>query len=73
MVVSNHTDLRGLVEAYGIPFYHIAVTRERQEQAEAAQLQLVDGKVDLIVLARYMRILSPAAERRRPEAWRTVS
>lgn len=60
MVVSNHTDLRGLVEAYGIPFHHIAVTRERQEQAETAQLQLVEGKVDLIVMARYMQILSPS-------------
>lgn len=60
MVVSNHTDLRGLVEGYGIPFYYIAVTRERQAQAEAAQLNLVDGKVDAIVLARYMRILSPS-------------
>ncbi|MDD5559110.1 formyltetrahydrofolate deformylase [Candidatus Methylomirabilis sp.] len=60
MVVSNHTDLRGLVEAYGIPFHHIEVTRERYDQAEAAQLQLVEGKVDLIVMARYMQILSPA-------------
>ncbi|MCZ7626540.1 MAG: formyltetrahydrofolate deformylase [Candidatus Methylomirabilota bacterium] len=59
MVVSNHTDLRGLVEGYGIPFHHIAVTRERQKQAEAAQIQLVESKVDLIVMARYMRILSP--------------
>ena len=60
MVVSNHTDLRGLVEAYGIPFHHIPVTLERHDQAEAAQLTLVEGKVDLIVLARYMRILSPS-------------
>jgi formyltetrahydrofolate deformylase len=60
MVVSNHTDLRGLVEAYGIPFHHTAVTRERQDQAEAVQLQLVEGKVDLIVMARYMQILSPS-------------
>jgi len=60
MVVSNHPDLRGLVEAYGIPFHHIQVTRERQEQAESAQLQLVESTVDLIVMARYMRILSPS-------------
>ncbi|HWQ69532.1 MAG TPA: formyltetrahydrofolate deformylase [Patescibacteria group bacterium] len=66
MVVSNHTDLRRLVEAYGIPFHHIAVTRERQEQAETAQLQLIEGKVDLIVMARYMRILSSAFIRRFP-------
>ncbi|MGB4780713.1 formyltetrahydrofolate deformylase [Candidatus Methylomirabilis sp.] len=66
MVVSNHTDLRGLVEAYGIPFHHIPVTRERHDQAEAAQLQLVEGKVDVIVMARYMRILSPSFIRRFP-------
>ncbi|CBE69659.1 MAG: formyltetrahydrofolate deformylase [Candidatus Methylomirabilis oxygeniifera] len=66
MVVSNHANLRGLVEAYGIPFYHIAVTQERQEQAEASQLQLVEGKVDLIVMARYMRVLSSAFIRRFP-------
>ncbi len=60
MVVSNHTDLRGLVEAYGIPFHHIPVTREGQDQAEAAELQLVEGKVDVIVMARYMQILSPS-------------
>ncbi|WP_337287626.1 formyltetrahydrofolate deformylase, partial [Candidatus Methylomirabilis sp.] len=66
MVVSNHPDLRGLVEAYGIPFYHIAVTRERQEQTETAQLQLIEGKVDLIVMARYMRVLSSAFIRRFP-------
>lgn len=59
IVVSNHPDLRGLVEAYGIPFHHIPVTRETQDQAEAAQLTLVEDTVDLIVLARYMRILSP--------------
>jgi len=66
MVVSNHTNLRRLVESYGIPFHHIPVTRDRLDQAEATQLQLVDGKVDLIVLARYMRILSPAFVRRFP-------
>ena len=60
MVVSNHPDLRGLVEAYDIPFHHIPVTRETHEHAEAAQRQLVEGKIDVIVLARYMRILSPS-------------
>jgi formyltetrahydrofolate deformylase len=60
MVVSNHPELCGLAGTYGIPFYHIAVTRESQDQAEAEQLQLVEGKVDLIVMARYMRILSPS-------------
>lgn len=66
MVVSNHPDLRGLVESYDIPFYHIPVTREQRAQVEAAQLGLVEGKVDLIVMARYMRILSPSFVSRFP-------
>jgi len=47
------------VESYGIPFYHIPVTKERKEEAEAAQLKLLEGQVDLVVLARYMQILTP--------------
>ncbi|HEY8345846.1 MAG TPA: formyltetrahydrofolate deformylase [Symbiobacteriaceae bacterium] len=59
MVVSNHEILRDTVESYGIPFYHIPVTKERKEEAEAAQLKLLEGQVDLVVLARYMQILTP--------------
>lgn len=60
MVISNHPDLREAVEPYGIPFYHIPVTRDTKQEAEAQQLALTEGKVDLIVLARYMQIVSPA-------------
>lgn len=59
MVVSNHPDLRARVEAYGIPFYHTPLTRETRLAAEAQQLELLAGRVDLVVLARYMQILSP--------------
>nr|WP_239565451.1 formyltetrahydrofolate deformylase [Brevibacillus fulvus] len=59
MVISNHTDLQELVEPFQIPFYHVPVSKERKEQAEAEQLALTSGKVDVIVLARYMQILSP--------------
>lgn len=59
MVISNHDDLRPEVERFGIPWHHIPVTPETKEEAEAKALELLDGKVDLIVLARYMQILSP--------------
>lgn len=58
-VIGNHPDLRSRVEPYGIPFHHIPVARERKAEAEAAQLALTAGQVDLVVLARYMQIVSP--------------
>ncbi|SMF24274.1 formyltetrahydrofolate deformylase [Paenibacillus barengoltzii] len=60
MVVSNHPDMKEYVESFGIPYYHIPVTPETKHEAEQKQLEIVGGKVDLIVLARYMQILSPA-------------
>lgn len=57
-VVSNWDDLRELVEAQGLPYHCVPVTPETRESAELQQLDLVEG-CDLIVLARYMQILSP--------------
>ncbi|MES4901290.1 MULTISPECIES: formyltetrahydrofolate deformylase [unclassified Streptomyces] len=58
-VVSNHTDFAELVGSYGIPFRHIPVTKETKAQAEAELLELVEAeKVELVVLARYMQVLS---------------
>jgi formyltetrahydrofolate deformylase len=57
-VISNHEDLRGEVEAVGLPFHHVPISRETREEAERSALELI-GKVDLLVLARYMQILSP--------------
>jgi formyltetrahydrofolate deformylase len=69
-VVSNHESLRGLAQSYDIPFHHLplppgsdAATRRTQEQAVQALAEA--GQVDLVVLARYMQILSPAL----CEAW----
>jgi formyltetrahydrofolate deformylase len=59
MVVSNHNDMRETVESFDIPYYHIPVTADTKQEAEAKQLELVDGKVDAIILARYMQIVSP--------------
>jgi formyltetrahydrofolate deformylase len=59
MVVSNHDDMRALVESFGIPYHHIPVTPETKAEAERKQLELTAGKIDLVVLARYMQIISP--------------
>ncbi|MFI0895859.1 formyltetrahydrofolate deformylase [Streptomyces sp. NPDC020983] len=58
-VVSNHTDFRELAGSYGVPFHHIPVTRETKAEAEARVLELVRAEgVELVVLARYMQVLS---------------
>ena len=58
-VVGNHDDLRPLAEFYGVPFHHISVTKDTRAAAEAELRQLVeDTGTELIVLARYMQILS---------------
>jgi formyltetrahydrofolate deformylase len=57
-VISNHEDLRDEVEAVGLPFHHVPVSRVTKDEAERRALELI-GDVDLLVLARYMRILSP--------------
>lgn len=58
-VVSNHPDHRELVEWHHIPFFRIPVTKETKPEAEAKLLELVDRfEIDLVVLARYMQVLS---------------
>ena len=58
MVISNHPDLLDDVRQFGIPFFHVPVEKGRTAEAEKEQLNLLKGNVDLVVLARYMRILS---------------
>ncbi|MCI4044759.1 formyltetrahydrofolate deformylase [Streptomyces sp. TRM75563] len=58
-VVSNHTDFAELVASYGIPFRHLPVTKDNKPEAEARLLELVrEEDVELVVLARYMQVLS---------------
>ena len=58
LVISNHQDLKSVVEAFGIPFFHIPVSAASKETAEAEQLRLLEQyQVDFVVLARYMQIL----------------
>jgi len=58
-VVSNHTDLEPLAGFYGVPWHHLPVTAQSKPQAEAELLRLVeDLGIELVVLARYMQVLS---------------
>jgi formyltetrahydrofolate deformylase len=57
-VISNHEDLRADAEGFGVPYAHVPVGSEGMPAAEAAMLDLLDPAPDLVVLARYMRILS---------------
>ena len=62
-VVSNHPDFAGLVQSYGIPFQHLPLENGRDPAAKRAQEQQVQAllereRIDLVVLARYMQILS---------------
>jgi formyltetrahydrofolate deformylase len=67
LIISNHPELAPYAQAYGIPFHVIPVTTATKAEAEAAQFALLDEYgIDLVVLARYMQILSPAFIRRYP-------
>jgi len=66
MVISNHPHMRELAESFGIPYHHVPVTPETKREAEQKQLELMRGKVDAVVLARYMQILSPEMIRHYP-------
>lgn len=65
-VVSNHPDLEPVAQAAGIPFHHVPVTPQTKAEAEQRALELI-GDVDLVVLARYMQIVSPEFCARFPE------
>jgi formyltetrahydrofolate deformylase len=58
LVISNHPDLADAVRAFGVPYVHIPVTAATKAEAERRQIELLDGNFDLVVLARYMQILS---------------
>jgi formyltetrahydrofolate deformylase len=58
LVASNWEDLRDQVEGFGLAYHHVPVTRETKADAEAQLLELLRGQCDLVVLARYMQILS---------------
>ena len=58
LVASNHPDLQSDVEFFGLPYHHVPVEKDRKPEAETEMLSLLGGQCDLVVLARYMQILS---------------
>jgi formyltetrahydrofolate deformylase len=58
LVASNHPDLREDVESFGLSYAHVPVAAQHKRDAEQRLLELLGGEVDLVVLARYMQILS---------------
>ena len=58
-IISNHLDLEKAANNFNIPYHFIQVDKDSKPQAEQKILQLLDNQADLIVLARYMQILSP--------------
>ncbi|NNF18142.1 MAG: formyltetrahydrofolate deformylase [Flavobacteriaceae bacterium] len=59
-ILSNHPDLQNIAEQFSVPFFHVPVIKGQKEKAEAEQLRLLqEHRIDFIVLARYMQIVSP--------------
>ena len=59
-IVSNHPDFSGLAESFKVPFHYLPVTPDTKAQQEAQILEIARlERIDLVVLARYMQILSP--------------
>ncbi len=68
LIMSNHADGRSFAEFYGIPFQHAPVSASEKSDAEGRQLALLEeNRIDLVVLARYMQILSPGFVGRYPQ------
>ena len=60
MIVSNHRDYADVAAAHGIPFRYLPVTKENKQHQEDALQEIIEtDKIDLVVLARYMQVLSP--------------
>src|SRR6202000_1757461 len=68
LVISNHEDASDLAHFYNVPFHYIPVSADRKSAAEEQQISLLtENHVDLIVLARYMQVLSPDFVARFPQ------
>ena len=67
LVMSNHCDLKAIAQQFNLDFYHLPITAETKAEQEAKQLELLERyQIDLVVLAKYMQILSPDLIKRFP-------
>lgn len=61
LIISNHEKLKEVADRFNVPFYHVPVNKTNKEKAERKHLEiLLEHKVDMVVLARYMQIISPS-------------
>ncbi len=69
LIISNHPDLRAIAEQFNIDYHHIPITKENKLEQEAKQLELLRHyNIDLVVMAKYMQILSPSFIEQFPNA-----
>ncbi len=60
LIISNHENLKAIAEQFNIDFYHIPITKDKKHQQEARQLEILrQHRIDLVILAKYMQILTP--------------
>ncbi len=60
LIISNHENLKTIAEQFNIDFYHIPITKDKKHQQEARQLEILrQHRIDLVILAKYMQILTP--------------
>ena len=67
MVISNHPDLQETVSRWGIPFHHLSIDPNQKREVEERQIALMEGRVDTVVLARYMQIVTADFIRHYPD------
>ncbi len=68
LIISNHEAARPLAEFYKVPFHYLPITKDNKKEVESQQLALLaENKIDLVVLARYMQIVSPGFVNAYPE------
>lgn len=68
LIIGNHPDAKGHADFYGIPFHSIPVTKENKAEAERQEIELLrENQVELVILARYMQILSTDFVRQYPQ------
>ncbi|MGK7953805.1 MAG: formyltetrahydrofolate deformylase [Crocosphaera sp.] len=60
LIISNHEKLKTIAEQFNIDFYHLPITKDKKHQQEARQLEILrQNRIDLVILAKYMQILTP--------------
>ena len=68
LVISNHEDAKEIVEPLGIPYYYIPANKDTRKEVEAKQIKLMEEyDIDVLILARYMQILTPEFVERFPD------